>query len=225
MENIEFENRDICRECGGYCCKKCGCDYSPDDFENLKIDYLQSLLEKGNISIVSYQKFKQINGMIINEPFLYLRARNKNRPIVDLLSMKTTCASLQEDGCKFSLQERPKGGVNLIPASGDTPCYPLENPLDIVNGWKNHQKTLMNLVKRLTGKSTNRQLEEDVYRLFLDVIEGNFDGVYEAEIQDVLGMLPLLKDAYKTMYEKAVYDTSKKASPQIVKRLTLNKRK
>lgn len=215
---IVYENKDICRKCGGFCCKKCGCDYSVDDFESLKVDYLQKLLEEGDISIVSLQHFREINGMIINEPFLYLRARNKNRPVVDLLSLKTTCASLLEDGCKFELNRRPKGGVNLIPQGGVGNCYPLENPLDIIRGWKDHQKTLANLVKRLTGKGVNKKLEEDVYQLVCDVKEEKFDGVSPIEIIDVLGMMPMLQDAYPKAYEKASNDVSKRTSPLLVKR-------
>lgn len=53
METIQ-ENREICANCGGMCCKKCGCDFGADNFENLIIDYLQKKLEEGYISIVSY---------------------------------------------------------------------------------------------------------------------------------------------------------------------------
>ena len=160
MEEIVYENKNICRECGGKCCKKCGCDYSIENFDNLKIDNLQRILEQGDISIVSYQKFQYVRGMLINDPFLYLRARNINRPVVDLLSLKTTCASLTEDGCKYTLEERPKGGVNLIPVEGATRCYRVKDAMSIIDGWKNHQKTLATLVKRLTGKNVFKQLEE-----------------------------------------------------------------
>ena len=34
MEQVKNENLDICRECGGMCCKKCGCDYAVDDFND-----------------------------------------------------------------------------------------------------------------------------------------------------------------------------------------------
>lgn len=40
------ENKDICRCCGGKCCKKSGCDYAPKDFESLKINDLYNKLEE-----------------------------------------------------------------------------------------------------------------------------------------------------------------------------------
>ena len=52
MEKIVYENKEICRECGGKCCKKCGCDYSIENFDNWNIDNLQKILKKGEISIV-----------------------------------------------------------------------------------------------------------------------------------------------------------------------------
>ena len=33
--NIEYENLNLCAECGGKCCKNSGCGYLPKDFENM----------------------------------------------------------------------------------------------------------------------------------------------------------------------------------------------
>lgn len=202
--NIQMENKEICAKCGGFCCKKSGCDYSIKDFESLKIDYLQSKLEEGYISIVSAQDFLETkDGKIINSPFLYLRARNINRPIIDLLSMKTTCKSLEKNGCRYNLENRPSGGVNLIPADGNKSCYPLIPPLEIVKEWQNYQKILARLVKRMTGKSVQENLKIDVENLFYDCFSKNFEGVMDIEIQDILEMLPLLAKAYPEEYKKA----------------------
>lgn len=224
MEEIVYENKNICRECGGKCCKKCGCDYSTENFIDLRIDNLQKVLEKGDISIVSYQNFKYIKGNLVNEPFLYLRARNINRPVVDLLSLKTTCASLTETGCKFSLDERPKGGVNLIPVDG-AKCYRVKDAMSIIEGWKDYQKTLAVLVKRLTGKGVNKKLEEDIYKLMVDVIDKNFDGVSPLEIEDINGLMPLLQEAYPNIYEKVLDDKFKQSGPIMVKKITLKTKK
>lgn len=166
MEKIEFENKEICRECGGFCCKKCGCDYSVDDFCDLSVDAIQSLLENGNVSIVSFLSFKEINKKMTYTSFLYLRHRNVNRPMVDLLSMKTRCLALTDSGCMYSIEDRPSGGVNLIP-SNDSACYPLKKPFDIVKGFERYQKSLSRVVKRITGKSVDAQLKDDVYKLFV----------------------------------------------------------
>lgn len=149
MNNLQFENKAICKTCGR-CCKKSGCDYSAADFKELSTNYLQQQLEKGDISIVSYLKFTHTNSKTYVSPFLYLRARNINRPIVDLLSMKTTCSKLTDTGCSYTLEKRPRGGVNLIPQKNHQ-CYPLEDPYKIVSTWAKYQSVLQRLVKRFTG--------------------------------------------------------------------------
>lgn len=98
------ENLDICRQCGGRCCKKSGCDYSAKDFTDLSFKSLCEILSEGKISIVAFIKFKILhNGKNIADPFLYLRARNENRDIVDLVSMKTRCSQLGDDGCLIKI--------------------------------------------------------------------------------------------------------------------------
>ena len=59
MENTKFENKNICRECGGKCCKKCGCDYSTDNFQDLSMKALEEILSEGKISIVAALNIKK----------------------------------------------------------------------------------------------------------------------------------------------------------------------
>lgn len=128
------ENRDICKECGGYCCKKCGCDYFVSDLESNKIEYFESLLATGRISVVSALQFHyHPNGAVSTTPTLYLRARNIDRGEIDLLSLKKTCASLMEDGCFYSLENRPSGGATLIPRE-NRKCYStVDSTLELIN--------------------------------------------------------------------------------------------
>ena len=200
---MKNENIEICQKCGGYCCKKSGCDYVPEDFSEISLNYLLSKLEEGYISIVSAQDFKRLpSGQIVNTPFLYLRARNKNRPIVDLLSMKTTCASLTENGCKFTYEERPTGGKNLTPVDNGN-CYPKEHPIELVKRWEKYQKILSRAVKRITGKSVEEQLRLDVEQLFLDVFLQNTEGVTRRELLDIHSMIPILSSAYPKEFSNA----------------------
>lgn len=108
-----FENKEICAKCGGICCKKSGCDCSSKDFESIKFKALLETLNSGKYSITSYCDFYPTKDGYKNIPFLYLRARNEGKGVVDLLSFKTRCANLGENGCEFSADERPSGGKKL----------------------------------------------------------------------------------------------------------------
>ena len=213
------ENKDICAKCGGYCCKKSGCDYAPEDFSDLSLNYLMPKLSEGYISIVSALDLKSFpNGQIVNIPILYLRARNRNRPIIDLLSMKTTCLSLKEDGCSFSYEDRPFGGRSLTPVVNRM-CYSKVNPEEIILRWQNHQQVLARAVKRITGKSVNEVLKKDVENLFFDVFMQHYDGVSEREVKEILELIPDLQQAYPLEYKiaKSRYKTIE--NPNILKRL------
>ena len=208
----KIENKDVCKNCGGRCCKKSGCDYVPHDFNSLNINDLYNKLEEGNISIVSAVIIDKIKDKTMAIPFLYLRARNMNREIVDLLSMKTTCSMLRSDGCSYSYEERPTGGINFVPVEGGKDCYPRENPEKLIMEWERYQKPLSRLVKRFTGMSVEAKFREDVEQLFYDVLAENYDGVAEVEIADVKSMILQLVLAYPDEYNNALkrYKASRK---------------
>lgn len=215
MEKVE--DKSICAKCGGYCCKKCGCDYFVSDFESMKIDYLINVLNEGRTSIVAFLNFRRLqNGILVCEPLLALRARNINRDVIDLLSFKTTCASLEENGCYFDLEHRPSGGSSLIPGENMT-CHNSVDKLTELKKWQPYQKVLERIVKRFTGMSVHAKLKEDVENLFYDILMKNFDGVSEAELYDVQGMLPLLKEIYIEEMVKAGV-RAYKDNPSILKR-------
>lgn len=204
-EFVKNENLDICRECGGRCCIKCGCDYSADDFENLSYKGLLEILSKGDKSIVSFVKFKTLaSGKFIAETFLYLRARNTNRDIVDLISMKTRCSQLSDNGCSYGYEERPTGGKNLTPVrreEGD--CQPLVDPYSIVETWKPYQNQLRKIVKQFTGMSVEKRISQDAESLFYDVMNDNYQDVSLAERKDLKSFVPLLVRAFPTEFVKA----------------------
>lgn len=202
------ENTEVCKNCGGRCCKKSGCDYWPSDLPDKTYKGILKFLENGKISIVAMMNFKRINGKLCNFPFLYLRERNTGRDIVDLLSMKTLCSNLTEHGCSYTYEERPSGGKNLTP-SKDGLCYPKEDNLQKVLEWSPYQKQLEKIVKRYTGLSIDNKIKEDVVTLLTDIKEENFKNVSELEIIDVKRMLPMLIECYKEQAEQVLNNSNK----------------
>lgn len=63
------ENLDICKKCGGMCCKKSGCDLWLDDIEDKTLKGVLQLLASEKYSIVALMNFKMINGKMCNMPF------------------------------------------------------------------------------------------------------------------------------------------------------------
>ncbi len=200
---VKYENKEICKECGGKCCKKCGCDYLPKDFEDLSTNgLLERITGGGDISIISTLNISILpNGKKVIDSILLLRERNINRPIVDLLSYKTSCASLTEQGCKYDFEHRPSGGKNLIPRENGK-CYD-PTSLNKVEVWLSYQKVLQRVVKRITGKTVEECLKEDVINLFMDFMLDNTSGVSDNELQEIVILIPHLIQAFPEEYQLA----------------------
>ena len=165
FEDPSIFKNDCCKECKGYCCKKCGCAYYVEDFEDLSFESLKKELEKETISITSVIEMDKIHGQMINNPVLFLRVRNRKRGIIDLFSEKTRCSLLTPDGCPYSLEERPLGAMMLLPKKDhDTlACETLKEVNDItIENWKKHQEVLKRLVKYYTGKPIEERLKEEI---------------------------------------------------------------
>lgn len=130
-------NPKICSQCGGACCKRCGCHYSPDDFEEISFEYLKTKIEKGYISIeyIDAEMILQATGVYI------LRIRNQDAPIVDNTLRRTPCILLTESGCKLDYDNRPAGGKLLVPHPNGK-CQQNYHIEDCCHEWRPHQKVL-----------------------------------------------------------------------------------
>lgn len=202
MSNIKNnENLDMCSLCGGICCLKSGCDYDAKDFKDCSYNTLVKELSKGHISIVCFLKFKEDKSY---EPFLFLRARNVHRDIIDLVSMKTKCSMLGETGCKYDYKHRPEGGRNLIPRKNiDDMCMSDRDPKAIVMSWKPYQKTLKRIVLQYTGMSLDKKLRIDVENLFYDILSENFTDVFYSERQEIKKFVLMLAVRFPDEYAQA----------------------
>lgn len=200
---MDYENHELCRECGGRCCKKCGCDYYVSDFEALTKEALINILDTGNVSIVAAMVLKDLkSGEQLMTPLLYLRARNEGRDVVDLLSLKKQCSMLTSEGCTYSVDERPSGGVHYIPRE-DNKCKRDDDPKAEFYKWLPYQNVLSRMVKRYAHMSVDARLRLDVEELFKDILNENIDGVAKEELEEVLSGLPNLVSFFPDEYERA----------------------
>lgn len=200
---MNYENYELCHECGGRCCKKSGCDYYTSDFDALTKEALINILNTGNVSIVAAMVLNDSKqGEILMAPILYLRARNEGREVVDLLSLKRRCSMLTDEGCTYSLKERPSGGVHFIPYENNK-CKRDDDARDELLKWLPYQNVLGRMVKRYAHMSVDARLRLDVETLFKDILNENYEGVAREELEDVLSGLPELMSCFPKEYEKA----------------------
>lgn len=206
---MELINSEICKNCGGFCCKKSGCDYYPQDFSDLSLSALLNILEGGNISVVALLKFEKLkNNKMVFSPLLYLRARNINRDVIDLFSMKTTCSMLTENGCSYDESNRPSGGLNLIPEE-NYKCHPFLDPTKKIEEWESYQKVLRKAVKRITGRDVEDKLKEDIKNTYIDFFNGNVYGVNKLELDEIKKMLPLFNQVNPEMISEIIKSLGK----------------
>lgn len=95
-ENKNFEElgKDCtyCKQCGGACCKRSGCHFSPDDFEEISFEYLKDKIEStGYISIDWWEGDPREENVDDEERlsrglFLRMRHRKSANPILDPFS-------------------------------------------------------------------------------------------------------------------------------------------
>ena len=148
----ENYNPEICKKCGGECCQRCGCFFSPDDFEEISFEYLKGMMEKGYITI------EFIDGEIILDDFgvYILRMRNQGAPVFDRNTKRTPCILWSEtEGCKFDFEHRPTGGRLMEPTEKTTTfmgqkvrnCRSDYTLRKCCYEWKPHQKILRELAK------------------------------------------------------------------------------
>lgn len=167
---MKLEDKELCKKCGGRCCKNAGCDFSAQDFKEISIDELQKQIDSGKISIVV--------DVILNEKkelkfFLSVKMRNVGAPAIDFINfMPQPCSALTDEGCTFTFEDRPSGGRNLIPMTS-VACFYIE---DVYYTWEPYQNILEQLVILNTGLTAEEKTRERIEDIFYEYFQiGRFD--------------------------------------------------
>lgn len=167
---VQMENRSLCAECGGRCCKNGGCDFSASDFPTITFEEMEKYIDKGLISIGCDIFLGENNRP---EVFLFVRMRDLDQDAIDFFNpFPSPCSALQYNGCPFDFGHRPSGGRYYIPQK-DLECYHL---MDVSKSWRPYQDILRRLVIKHTGLTPEEKASErieDVFYHFLQV--GLFD--------------------------------------------------
>ena len=176
ISQTEIEMREIlvneekCRVCKGKCCQRHACDCSPEDFDN-DIRLMRGALETGKYAIDFTRSTADafvysskgaltldIEHILKTEnEALYIRGRNRNRPIVDILHTEKKegpCVMWSlEKGCELSFEQRPKYGRTVIPFLFiPENCINTYTKQDLIQEWKPYTKELFKLAKEFFPK-------------------------------------------------------------------------
>ena len=157
MQEI-LENKEICAECGGKCCKKCGCDYAPKDFENLS---------KNVKKVIELDKYKTIAKSIYKEEDMYYIGRGIDSYICEEASLKLKEISYIHSEC-FKAGELKHGPISLI--TDNTPVICILTDKTIC------EKTISNVVeatsrggKSIIIKPNNIKIDKESYDYLIEV--------------------------------------------------------
>ena len=148
-----------CKKCGGKCCKTYGCQFSPDDFEEISYDYLRDKMESTGCISIDWWEGDPRPGVNKLGKCLFLRMRHQSKwnsvgaePIIDA-SWGGRCILHTDEGCPLSYEDRPKGARWLI-ANPDSKghCYEGYPKNQCAIDWLPYQDILFELMDYFSNK-------------------------------------------------------------------------
>ena len=210
FEDLSIFESSVCAKCG-MCCQMSGCMYFVEDFPSLKFLDLKKKLDEGNISIASRIDVEFRKKTAYAYPILYLRVRNQDRGIIDLLSPRTKCSLLTKDGCPYPFEERPLGAIMQLPTKNGEKFWDCQTNIEAriiaVEHWKKYQSVLAKLVKYYTNHSLTEELKLDIAKLVqLIGTKLSYSDVLSEEEKEFVRLFKYFSPEY---YEKSKEDVNK----------------
>jgi len=142
----EYQNPQLCAECGGKCCRHYAGAAWPDDFDEPLAESLDAALASGEWAIDWWEG--ELDGM--ESPY-FVRPRHKNEPIVHG-SWGGECVFFTGQKCRLPFEKRPRGCRLLEPradgcidhAAGDSQNQKAAS----CRAWKPYQSLLTKLAEK-----------------------------------------------------------------------------
>lgn len=150
-------NPQVCKDCGGDCCKTQSCFAMPWDIDPFTAENIWYLLEKGFYSIRAFFE--------LGKAYAFLEAREVGHGPFAVLTSHARCSHLGEEGCWFFNQERPSGGIALIPGPHCESVLELE---EFEKSWKDPEvvKVMAKVLKKYIMNHSLEKVSESLFRAF-----------------------------------------------------------
>jgi Fe-S-cluster containining protein len=137
------ENKELCKKCGGKCCKDMSGMYAPSDFKEVTIESMIKSLNTGIYSLDWWEGDPRTN--IPEEDKLhqtyFIRPRHLRASIIDP-SWGGICIHLHIDGCNLQYKDRPSNCRDLIPNIDSSKCHMIKTKANRVIEWIPYQDIL-----------------------------------------------------------------------------------
>lgn len=148
-----FMPGEECSQCKGRCCRERGCSLSPDDFirelhrgklkkeqaaftQETMRDRILDLLKADDLYAIDF--FSGSKGRVY-----YLRMRHKCYTFIGVDAMGE-CIALTPEGCRLSMEQRPKGG-RFLKSAPDGKCVQNYTQEEMEADWSPYQQALSSI--------------------------------------------------------------------------------
>lgn len=170
-----IEDKDICNECGGKCCKERGCSYAPSDFKDgLTLEKVLEKIATGTVSITMICGWIQEDDKTTLHPVLLLKEKDIGKGDIDLVSIPTGCVSQTDTGCPYDFDSRPLGGACVIPNKAHL-CSRTISTEELASMWEPYKEIMLKALQLIGEDSPDNillgQIEDFLYEVKLAVIE------------------------------------------------------
>lgn len=131
-----YINVELCKKCGGKCCKFYPGIAIPSDFGNTKEEILNNLTEAFKSGLWTIDWLNRKN----EEYFVRPAIKGKEFLIFDH-SISGECVFLNTNGCKLDESNRPSGCLLLEPRDGEK-CIQHLSKKEAINQWNKYKNIL-----------------------------------------------------------------------------------
>lgn len=196
--NSQYINHSVCDKCKGRCCKDGGCQLMTCDVPEMTVQGIIQLLNTGKYSIVfAFYKFEVDEAIIMPT----IQARELACGKVNKHVLRRPCSLQGANGCTFSDDDRPTGGILFAPGpSPNNNCKFLIDYETLVMDWLPQKQILDEVVLLETGKTTEELFvegcEEDLEEILDTVAKGKELSSAESYACEILAAMGYIRVAY-----------------------------